>query len=110
MCSDKVCGWNSCARPRTRSSNSARFDSPSSVTLKAARARIPWRIALRLERALPSGLRGPVERRALARLAATLRSLVGRLGDGLAFDASFFIASFLRAHWYIGAARVGGKG
>src|ERR1022692_1183870 len=68
---------------------------------------MPWRIALRLERALPSLLRGPVERRALARLAATLRSLVGR--DGLDLDATaFFIALFFaRVDFALDAARVG---
>jgi hypothetical protein len=36
----------------------------------------PWRSALRLTRALPAAVRGPVLARALARLAARLRSLI----------------------------------
>src|ERR1700676_3921319 len=70
-------GWTSCARPATSASNSARRSSPSILTLNAARARMPWRSALRLDAALPFGVRGPVERCALARLAAALRSLTG---------------------------------
>src|SRR6202011_3532624 len=86
-------GWNSCARPATSASNSARRSSPSIVTLKAARARMPWRSALRLDAALPCGVRGPVERCALTRLAVALRSLTGGLEVGCEWEvADFFIA------------------
>src|SRR5262245_28887852 len=45
----------------------------------------PWRRALRLDRALPAAVRGPVLRRALRRLAAICRSLamprISHVGD-----------------------------
>src|ERR1700716_3514971 len=89
-----VRGWNSCARPATNASNSLRRSSPSIFRLKAARARMPWRSALRLERALPLGVRGPVERCALARLLEALRSLTGVLGVSCDWEvADFFITS-----------------
>src|ERR1700693_3375787 len=93
MCSVMVRGWYSCARPATNSSNSARRSSPSMVALNAAFARMPWRSALRRERILPSGVRGPVERFALARLAEALRSLTLGFGDELVLES---VACFIR--------------
>ena len=44
------------------------------VSALLTRASMPWRVPFCEETALPSGVRGPVERSALARLAASLRS------------------------------------
>src|ERR1700733_16027598 len=89
-----VCGGSPPASPATSAANSARRFGPSIRALKAAFARIPWRSALSEERALPSRLRGPVERLALARLAASLRSLTGLLGVGLGWGSiDWFIVS-----------------
>jgi hypothetical protein len=43
---------------------------------------MPWRVALSAERRSPSGVRGPVDFWALARLTARRRSETGRLGAG----------------------------
>src|ERR1700738_1801810 len=55
------------------------FPPPSVSSGSSAAATLrPWRSAFCLTRALPAALRGPVLRRALARLAARLRSVVTR--------------------------------
>ena len=43
-------------------------------------ARMPWRVAFREERCLPSGVRGPVDFLAFSRLARRRASETGRLG------------------------------
>jgi hypothetical protein len=48
-----------------------RYSSGSSLASMPVLAVNPWRMALRLEAAFPSGVTGPVERRALAWLAAS---------------------------------------
>src|SRR5687767_2684012 len=62
------------SRVLARWRSQAAGDSKPGMT--GAEERRPWRIGLRATIALPSWVRGPVERRALARLAASWRSVV----------------------------------